>query len=138
MLKKKTVTDKDVRIRYACLALVTVVLFPTTHTPKIVKLHVEMIRDIDEFFAYSWSRLAFDMTMRSIKARDPIALSQSTLAVKDFVLVLQLVMVEAVPSLVEPVQPGGASSSESEQVICGIFTCFILCYQVFYRIKDCF
>lgn len=75
MLKKKTATDKEVRIKYACLALVVAVLVPTAHTPKIGKLHAEMIRDIEEFFAYPWGRLSFDMTMRSIKARDPIDLS---------------------------------------------------------------
>ncbi|KFK22208.1 hypothetical protein AALP_AAs50665U000400 [Arabis alpina] len=57
-----------------------------------------MISDIDAFFAYPWGRVAFDKCMSSIKSRDAVALTQSTLAVKGFVLA---VMVEAVPTLVE-------------------------------------
>lgn len=43
-------TDKEIRIKYACLAIVAFVLLPTSHNPKIVKAHAEIIRDIDDFF----------------------------------------------------------------------------------------
>lgn len=56
------------------------------------------------FFCYPWGRVAFDMLMGSIKERDEVALSQNTIAIKGFTLALQLVMVEAVPSLTEVVQ----------------------------------
>lgn len=42
--------------------------------------------------------------MGSIKERDKVSLSQNTIAIKGFALALQLVMVEAVPSLIEVVQ----------------------------------
>lgn len=56
--------------------------------------------------------------MGSIKERDEVALSQNTIAVKGFALALQLVMVEAVPSLTEVVQESCSSSeSDSEEDI---------------------
>lgn len=53
------------------------------------------------------------MLMSSIKKRDEVALSQNTIALKGFALALQLVIVEAVPSLSEVVQEI-CSSSESD------------------------
>ncbi|KAJ0233882.1 hypothetical protein HA466_0278980 [Hirschfeldia incana] len=80
---------------------------------KISREHAESIEDIQEFFSYPWGRVAFDMLMGSIKERDKVALSQNTIAVKGFVLALQLVMVEAFPALTEVVDEI-CSSSESE------------------------
>ncbi|CAN6814932.1 unnamed protein product, partial [Brassica oleracea] len=62
---------------------------------KMLKEHAELLEDIDDFFAFPWGRLEFDMLMTS------------------FALALQLVIVEAVPSLTEVVQES-CSSSESD------------------------
>lgn len=104
LLTRRTVADRVVRIKYACLAILSSVLLPTNMKMKICREHAEAIEDLDEFFSYPWGRLAFDMLMGSIKERDEVALSQNTIAVKGFALALQLVMVEAVPSLTEVVQ----------------------------------
>ena len=69
--------------------------------------------DLDEFFAYPWGHVAFDMLMTTIKKRDEISLSQNTIALKGFALALQLVIVKVVPALTEVVQEV-CSSSESE------------------------
>lgn len=113
MLSKKTVTDKKKRIKIACLALVSSVLLSTNLKMKISKEHVEAIEDFEEFLAFPWGRLAFDMLMSSIKERDEISLSQKSISLKGFVLAIQLVMVAAVPALTEVVQEG-SSSSDSE------------------------
>ncbi|CAF2044413.1 unnamed protein product [Brassica napus] len=113
MLYRKTVKDKEIRIKYACLALLESVLLPTSLKMKIAREHVEAIEDLEEFFSYPWGRLAFEMLMGSIKERDEVALSQNTIAVKGFALALQLVLVEAVPSLTEVVEEI-CSSSESD------------------------
>lgn len=113
MLKKKTVRG-DLRLKYAYLALLSSVILPTTHTPRISQDYAEMIKDLDTFFAYPWGRVSFDMLVSSIKERKEVSLSQNTIALKGFVLALQLVMVEAVPALTEVVQDGSSSGSEDE------------------------
>ncbi|KAJ4905448.1 Uncharacterized protein Rs2_09106 [Raphanus sativus] len=113
MLYRKTVKDKEIRIKYACLALLESVLLPTSVKMKISREHAEAIADLDDFFSYPWGRLAFEMLVGSIKERDEVALSQNTIAVKGFALALQLVLVEAVPALTEGVQEL-CSSSESD------------------------
>uniref|UniRef100_A0A0D3CXZ3 DUF1985 domain-containing protein n=1 Tax=Brassica oleracea var. oleracea TaxID=109376 RepID=A0A0D3CXZ3_BRAOL len=114
MLRKKTVVDKEIRIKYALLALVSSVLMPTNLKSKIPKEYVEMIKDLNHLFSFPWGRLAFDMLMTSIKKRDEVALCQNTFALKGFLHAMQLVMVEAVPALTEVVQEVGSSSSESD------------------------
>ncbi|KAF8083798.1 hypothetical protein N665_0751s0014 [Sinapis alba] len=91
MLMKKTVTKTELRLKYAYLALLSSVILPTTHTP-----------------------VSFYMLMSSIKERKEVSLSQNTIALKGFVLSLQLVMVEAVPALTEVVQDGSSSGSEDD------------------------
>nr|VDD20356.1 unnamed protein product [Brassica oleracea] len=49
MLKKKTVSDKDTRIKYALLALLCAVILPTSHNPRILPQHAEKIKCMDEF-----------------------------------------------------------------------------------------
>ncbi|CAN6873802.1 unnamed protein product [Brassica oleracea var. botrytis] len=116
MLYRKTV-NRDIRIRYACLALLESVLLPTSLNMKISRDHVEAIKDLDAFFSFPWGRVAFDMLMSSIKERDEIALSQNTIALKGFALAIQLVMVAAVPALTEVVQDSCSSSdSDSEDI----------------------
>ncbi|KAF2607258.1 hypothetical protein F2Q68_00045850 [Brassica cretica] len=114
MLRKKTVVDKEIRIKYALLALVSSVLMPTNLKSKIPKEYVKMIKDLNQFLSFPWGRLAFDMLMTSIKERDEVTLCQNTFALKGFVHAMQLVMVEAVPALTEVVQEAGSSSSESD------------------------
>ncbi|CAF2106347.1 unnamed protein product [Brassica napus] len=114
MLRKKTVVDKEIRIKYALLSLASSVLMLTNLKSKIPKEYVEMIKDLNQFFSFPWRRLAFDMLMTSIKERDEVALCQNTFALKGFVHAMQLVMVEAVPALTEVVQEAGYSSSESD------------------------
>ncbi|CAN6997331.1 unnamed protein product [Brassica oleracea var. botrytis] len=114
MLKKRTVKDSCIRVKYALLALLAAVILPTTHTPRISQDHAELIKDIDDFFAYPWGRVSFDMLMSSIKERKEVSLSQNTIALKGFVLSLQLVMVEAIPALTEVVNDGSSSGSESD------------------------
>ncbi|KAL9280968.1 hypothetical protein AtEden1_Chr5g0113181 [Arabidopsis thaliana] len=45
MLKRRVVSDPGMRIRCACLAIVDGFLVPTSHYPKIVKSHTEMVED---------------------------------------------------------------------------------------------
>ncbi|CDY48585.1 BnaCnng16440D [Brassica napus] len=113
MLRRRTVTDRETRIKFACLAILSSVLLPTSLNMKISREHAEAIEDMDDFYSFPWGRLAYEMLMNSIKERDEISLSQNTIAVKGFALALQLVLVEAVPSLTEVVQET-CSSSESE------------------------
>ncbi|CDY11790.1 BnaC03g57880D [Brassica napus] len=98
MLRRKTVTNKDLRMKLACLAIVSSVLLCTNLRMKMLKEHAELLVDMEEFFSFPWGRLAFDMLMTTLKG---------------FALALQLVIVEAVPSLTEVVQEAD-SSSESE------------------------
>lgn len=113
MLYRKIVKDREIRIKYACLAILESVLLPTSSKMKISREHAEAIEDLGEFLSYPWGRVAFQMLIGSIKERDEIALSQNTIAVKGFPLALQLVIVEAVPALTEVVQEI-CSSSESD------------------------
>lgn len=113
MLKKKTVKDQEIRVKYACLAILSSVLLSTNLKMKISREHAEAIEDLQDFFMYPWGRMAFDMLMGSIKERDEVSLSQNTIALKGFALALQLVMVEAVPALTECFQDT-FSSSESD------------------------
>ncbi|KAF3487196.1 hypothetical protein F2Q69_00055774 [Brassica cretica] len=90
---RKTVKDTEICIKYACLAILESVLFPTSLKMKIAREHAEAIKDLDAFFAFPWGRLAFDMLMEL------------------------LVMVEAIPALTEVVQDTCSSSeSDSEDI----------------------
>lgn len=55
-LKKKSIGDVQMRLRYTCLALVDGILMSTTHYPKIrvIKDPVEMVENLDVFLAYPW------------------------------------------------------------------------------------
>uniref|UniRef100_A0A0D3CT12 DUF1985 domain-containing protein n=1 Tax=Brassica oleracea var. oleracea TaxID=109376 RepID=A0A0D3CT12_BRAOL len=77
--------------------------------------HAEKIKDVDQFLAFPWGRASFDMLMSSIKERDEVSLLQNTIALKGFVLSLQLVMIEVVPSLTEVVEDGGSSASDGDE-----------------------
>lgn len=99
MLKKKIVTDPQMRRRYACLALVDGFLLPTSHHPKIVKDHAEMSENLDTFLSLPWGRLSFDMMMKSIKERDVTQLATTCVAVQGLLWALQLVILQAVPTI---------------------------------------
>lgn len=114
MLKKKTVTDTQLRIKYALLALLSAVILPTSHNPCILQAAVEKIKDVDQLLAYPWGRASFDMLMSSIKERNEVSLSQNTIAFKGFVMSVQIVLIEAVPSLLGVVGDGASSGSEAE------------------------
>ncbi|KAF8093370.1 hypothetical protein N665_0383s0003 [Sinapis alba] len=71
MLKKKTIADKELRLKYAYFALLASVILPTTHTPRISQDHAEV---------------SFDMLMCSIKERKEVSFAQNTISLKGFVL----------------------------------------------------
>lgn len=114
MLKRNTVTDSDIRIKYSLLALLSVVVLPTSHNPLISQQHAEKIKDVYKILAYPWGRTSFEMLMSSIKERNEVSLSQNTIAFKGLVMSIQLVMIEAMPSLIGVVRDGGSSGSEGE------------------------
>ncbi|KAL0847522.1 hypothetical protein Bca101_020768 [Brassica carinata] len=113
----KKVKDRDMRIKYALLAITSSVLLPSSHFPKIIPEHVELIRDIDQFMAYPWGRVSFQLLMSSLMKKDEIALAQDSFALRGYVDAIQLVMIAAVPALKEevvPNQPVLLEESESE------------------------
>lgn len=75
MLKKKVVKGTEARIKFACLAITSSILFPSSHTPRIMPEHVEMIRDLDEFLEFPWGRASFHTLVTSLISKDEIALS---------------------------------------------------------------
>ncbi|CAN6936610.1 unnamed protein product, partial [Brassica oleracea] len=64
---------------------------------------VEMIRDLEEFLAFPWGRVAFEMLVTGIKKKDEILLSQTSVALPGFLDAIQLVFMEAVPQIKEVV-----------------------------------
>ncbi|KAF8102779.1 hypothetical protein N665_0195s0016 [Sinapis alba] len=96
MLKRKTVTTTEIRIKYALLAMLTYIV-PTTHVAKISVEHTERIRNLDEFFSFP------------IKERDEILLSQSTIAIAGYVQALQMVLTKAIPALTDVVRHDSAT-----------------------------
>ncbi|XP_020872062.1 uncharacterized protein LOC110226007 [Arabidopsis lyrata subsp. lyrata] len=99
MLKKRIISDADMRIRCACLAIVDGFLVPTSHYPKIVKAHAEMVEDLDAFLAYPWGRLSFEMMIKSIKEREIEQLAITCFSVQGLLYALQLVVLQAAPSI---------------------------------------
>lgn len=47
MLKRKMVTDRGMRIKYALLALLSAVILPTSHNPRILHAAAEKIKDVE-------------------------------------------------------------------------------------------
>ncbi|KAF8100053.1 hypothetical protein N665_0232s0025 [Sinapis alba] len=105
MLKRKTVTTTEIRIKYALVTM----LVPTTHVDKISVEHAERIRNLDEFFSFMWGHVFFQMLISSIKERDEISLSQSTIVVAGYVHALQMVLTKAVHSLIDIVRQDSAT-----------------------------
>lgn len=75
---------------------------------------VEMVKDLDFFFAYPWGRHAFEMTIRMIKVgtkvRRPSSLinklKQQSLVIHGFPIALQLLLFKSIPALLRYL-PGG-------------------------------
>ncbi|CAD5324614.1 unnamed protein product [Arabidopsis thaliana] len=111
MLKKRVVTDPEIRLRYACLALVDGFLLPTSHYPKIIKDHAEMAEDLQGFFSYPWGRLSFEMMMTSIKEREVEQLATTCVAL----LMSYFVVLEAVPAIQEGPQIDEVVLSDSNE-----------------------
>ncbi|KAF8052679.1 hypothetical protein N665_1521s0003 [Sinapis alba] len=86
MLKKWKVKDRETRIKFSCLIVPSSVLLPSSHTPHIISEHVELIRDLTLFM-------------------DKTTLSQSSIALKEYVDVIQHVLVVAIPQLKEEITP---------------------------------
>lgn len=103
MLKKRVVKDRETRIKFACLAITSSVLLPTSHTPKIIPEHVELIWDIYEFLDYPWGKVSFSLLVSNLIKKDEIALSQDSFAIQGYVDAIQRVLIAAVPQLKEEV-----------------------------------
>lgn len=122
MLKKRVVKDRQMWLKYACLAFTSCVLLPTSHFPRIIPEHVEMIRDLDEFLAFPWGRVSFEMLVTGIKKKDEILLSQASVALPGFVDAIQLVFMAVVPQIREIVPQAQpvviiVSDTESESAV---------------------
>jgi len=118
MLKKKVTDDPSLRIRYAVLALVDGYLLPTSHYPKIVKEHAEMVENLSSFLAYPWGRLTFEMTMKSIKEREVEQLATTSVDVQGLLYALQLVVLQAAPAIKEgPVSEDTVCSESDEETL---------------------
>ncbi|KAH0857662.1 hypothetical protein HID58_085923 [Brassica napus] len=119
MLKKKVVKSKEARIKFACLAITSSILFPSSHTPRIIPEHVELIRDLDDFLAFPWGRASYHTLATSLISKDEIALSQASVAIHSYVDAIQLVLLAAIPQLKEEITQSERtvivdSESESE------------------------
>lgn len=68
-----------------------------------------MIRDLDEFMAYPWGRVSLQVLVSSLFAKDEVALSQESFAVRGYVDEIQMVMNSAVPALKERSTPSETS-----------------------------
>ncbi|KAF2537466.1 hypothetical protein F2Q68_00020416 [Brassica cretica] len=118
-LTEDEVKDRDTRIKFACLAIVTSVLLPSSHTPKVNPDHVELICDVDEFMAYPWGRVSFQALMSSLLKKDELALAQDSFALRCYVEAIKLVMIASVPELKEEVTPNApVVVQESDQTAC--------------------
>uniref|UniRef100_A0A0D3EGZ6 DUF1985 domain-containing protein n=1 Tax=Brassica oleracea var. oleracea TaxID=109376 RepID=A0A0D3EGZ6_BRAOL len=73
----------------------------------LVNLAIEMLKkrdqgpEMDEFLAYPWGRVSFEMLVTGIKKKDEILLSQASVALPGFVDAIQLVFMVAVPQIKE-------------------------------------
>lgn len=117
MLKNHKVKERDQRIKFACLAITSSILMPTSHFPKIIPEHIEMIRDLKEFLAYPWGRVSFQLLMSTLVKKYKIALAHDSFVLQGFVDAIQLIMIADVPALKEEVVqnvPVVVVDSESE------------------------
>ncbi|XP_024011372.1 uncharacterized protein LOC112086632 [Eutrema salsugineum] len=101
IVQKKTALDSQLRLCYACLAIVDAFLVPSVHfsRSKVSMDHAEMVEDLDAFLQYPWGRLSFDVMMNSIKGRNLSQILTATITVGGLFPALQMVVLEAVPSI---------------------------------------
>ncbi|KAG2308793.1 hypothetical protein Bca52824_028541 [Brassica carinata] len=82
------------------------------------KVHVELIRDLDEFLAFPWGRAAYHTLITSLISKDELALSQTSVAIRGYVDAIKLVLLAAIPQLKEEITeaatPVVIKDSESE------------------------
>ncbi|CAN6814504.1 unnamed protein product [Brassica oleracea] len=86
MLKKRVVKDRETRIKFACLAITS-----------------SLIWDIYEFLDYPWGKVSFSLLVSNLIKKDEIALSQDSVAIQGYVDAIQRVLIAAVPQLKEEV-----------------------------------
>lgn len=110
MLKDKVVKSPEGRLKLACLAITSSILFASSHHPRIIPEHVELIRDLDTFLAFPWGRASYQTLAASLYGKDEIALSQVSVAIRGYVEAIQLVLLAAIPQLKEEV-------TQSERVV---------------------
>jgi len=72
LLKKKIVSNPDIRLGCAYLILVDGFLLPTSHYPKIVKAHAEIAEDLNAFLAFPWGGLLYAMQLVVLQAAPAI------------------------------------------------------------------
>ena len=96
-------------------------LLPTSHYPKIVKEHAEMSENLPTFLNYPWGHLTFEMTIKSIQEREVEQLATTFIAVQGLLYTLQLVVLQAAPTiqegLVSEVTVGSESGEEAVELI---------------------
>ncbi|KAL0898506.1 hypothetical protein Bca101_082467 [Brassica carinata] len=91
--------------KHSCLAITSSVLLPSSHTPRLIPEHVELSRNFDEFIAYPWGCVSFQLLVTNINSKDLVSLAQSSVALRGYVDALQLLVIAAVPTLKEEVTP---------------------------------
>ncbi|KAJ4887193.1 Uncharacterized protein Rs2_26941 [Raphanus sativus] len=94
---------EDERIKFACLAITSSILFPSSHAPRIIPEHVELIRDLNEFLAFPWGRAAYQTLATTLISKDALSLSKASLAIRGYVDAIQLVLIAAIPQLKEEI-----------------------------------
>ncbi|CAE6130788.1 unnamed protein product [Arabidopsis arenosa] len=100
-LKKRLVPDKEIRLRYAMLALIDGVLCPTSGKPKISPTHADMSENLEKFLNHPWGTTSFQLTLKSIKARGAEKLKRKSVTVQGFPHALQLLLLHSVPIIKE-------------------------------------
>ncbi|KAG7588592.1 Ulp1 protease family C-terminal catalytic domain [Arabidopsis suecica] len=100
-LKKRLVPDKEIRLRYAILALIDGVLCPTSGKPKISPIHADMSENLEKFLNHPWGTTSFQLTLKSIKARGAEKLKRKSVTVQGFPHALQLLLLHSVPIIRE-------------------------------------
>ncbi|ESQ45853.1 hypothetical protein EUTSA_v10011074mg [Eutrema salsugineum] len=122
MLKKRTIVDRTTRLKYTCLAITGGVLCPTNHRYKIMYDHIELIRDLGEFFLYAWGRLGFEMLMENVPEdfsyngfKDQLATIETSLAEE----LLKIGVLDKVVDGVHDKNPAGGECNSHETAVVG-------------------
>ncbi|KAF8051194.1 hypothetical protein N665_1781s0002 [Sinapis alba] len=103
VLKKKKVKPREMIFKFFASLSRHQSFSPSSHTPRLIPEHVEMIRDLDEFLAYPWGRDTYLTLSMSLIAKDEIFLSQASVAIKGYIDDILLVLPAAIPQLKEEI-----------------------------------